>query len=69
MGSASGEVVSISGTGLETVRWCMGTGSEPPLLRAFATRLKNPLPREPVESREVFDFFTLEKGKDFGKMI
>jgi hypothetical protein len=39
----------------------MGTGSEPVLLflRDFATRLKKPLPRELVESREQFDFFTL----------
>jgi hypothetical protein len=44
----------------------MGTGSEPPpLLRLFATRLKNPLPRELVESSEQFDFLTLEEEKKY----
>lgn len=60
IGRVSGDVVSMSGTGLDTVLWCIGTGSDPPLFRAFDTRLKNPLPREPVESSEQFDFFTLK---------
>lgn len=50
------------GTGLDTVRWCVGRGRELLVwfLRDFVTRLKKPLPRELVESSEQFDFFRLK---------
>lgn len=54
----------MSGTGLETVLWCDGTGRFPLLFRDLPTRLKNPLPREPVESSEQFDFLTLMKKRN-----